>query len=37
MVLDPGTSINLEQPAKGTLADFLYSPTLMMYVSLDAP
>jgi len=36
MLLDPGTAINLEQPAKGTLTDFLYSPTLMMYVSARA-
>lgn len=36
MALDPDANINLEQPAKGTLADFLYSPTLMMYASTRA-
>jgi hypothetical protein len=36
MDLDPGVCINLYQPKKGTLTDFLYSPSLMMYVSVRA-
>lgn len=33
MSLDPGVTINLELPRKGAVADFLYSPTLHLFVS----
>lgn len=33
MGLDPGVTINLELPRKGEVADFLYSPTLQLFVS----